>query len=91
MSKPLKVYYCRDCGTRMPLYYKKDQPYRDDEWKFCIECKSRNIIYQKEVWDYKREQAAKNADTLAQKSAVQRSAKLWGNDQSGVLEEWGNS
>lgn len=88
MSKPLKVYYCRDCGTRMPLYYKKDQPYRDDDWKFCITCKSRNIIYQKEVWDYKREQAAKNAETLMQKSAVQRSAKLWGNDQGGVIEEW---
>ncbi len=77
MSKPLKVYYCRDCGTRMPLYYKKDQPYRDDEWRFCIACKSRNVIYQKEVWDYKRELAAKNAYSREQKIAVHGSAVLW--------------
>lgn len=84
MSKPLKVYYCRDCGTRMPLYYKKDQPYRDDEWKFCISCKSRNIFFQKEVWDYHREQAAKNAHTREQRNDMQISATLWGRGQCGV-------
>lgn len=80
MSKPLKVYYCRDCGTRMPLYYKKDQPYRDDEWGCCILCKSRNVFYQKEVWDFIREQTAKNALTKEQKLSLQRTAALWKND-----------
>ena len=88
MSKPLKVYYCRDCGTRMPLYYKKEQPYRDDEWKYCISCKSRHLCYQKEVWDYKREQAANDALTREQKIAVQTSAVLWGKDQCGVSSDW---
>ncbi|WP_146778657.1 hypothetical protein [Acidithiobacillus ferridurans] len=88
MSKPLKVYYCRDCGTRMPLYYKKEQPYRDDEWKYCISCKSRHLFYQKEVWDYKREQAANDALTREQKVAVQTSAVLWGKDQCGVSSDW---
>ncbi len=88
MSKPLKVYYCRDCGKRMPLYYKKEHPYRDDEWSFCIGCKSKNLFFQKEVWDYKREEAAKNAHTREQKTSVQGSAVLWGKDQCGVGEDW---
>ncbi len=80
MYKPLKVYYCRECGTRMPLYYKKESPYRDDERKSCIACMSRNIFYQKEVWDFRREQDAKNALTKQQKLAIQSSAVLWRHD-----------
>lgn len=87
MSKPLKVYCCRDCVERMPLYYKKDQHCRDDDWQFCFPVRV-GIFFQKEVWDYKREQATKNAYTLEQKNSVLKSAKLWGNFQCGVSEDW---
>lgn len=88
MSKALKVYYCRDCGTRMPLYYKKDQPFRDDNWKYCISCNSMNLFTQTEVWDYKREQTAQKASTPEQKNAVLHSAELWGKSQCGIGDEW---
>ncbi len=76
-QRPLKVYYCNDCGTRMPLYYKKDQPVRDDTWHRCYKCKGTNIHYQVEVWDWNREQLAKEALNTDQLLQIRKSAVLW--------------
>ena len=81
MGKPLKVYYCNKCGTRMPLYYKEEKGFRDDNWKYCISCKSPDIQSQIEEWDTHREMAAKRADTLQAKVDVRRSAVLYGREQ----------
>ena len=77
MAKPLKVYYCCDCGCRMPLYYKKDAPYRDEVWHRCYYCHSTNLECQVEEWNYHREKTAKNADTSMQRENIKKSAKLW--------------
>lgn len=76
-QRPLKVYYCNDCGTRMPLYYKKEQPVRDDTWHRCYKCKGSNITYQVEVWDWEREQRAKEAMNQDQLASIRASASLW--------------
>lgn len=77
MERPIKVYYCNQCGTRMPLYYKKDQPVRNDTWHRCYKCKGTNIQYQMEVWDWDREELAKNAVDTDQLFKIRRSAVLW--------------
>lgn len=75
--RPLKVYYCNDCGCRMPLYYKKDQPVRDDTWRRCYKCKSSNITSQIEVWDWEREELAKEAANQEALAKIRSSATLW--------------
>lgn len=80
MSRPLKVYYCNDCGFRMPLYYKKGAPFRDEHWHTCYHCKSKNIISQTETWDFHREKAAKLAVTRAQLDQLRRNARTWQNN-----------
>ena len=82
MSRALKVYYCNDCGCRMPLYYKKDQSFRDEHWHFCFRCKSKNIISQVEQWDYHREKAAQRAVTREQLDGLRNSAALWRRENS---------
>ena len=77
MAKPLKVYYCCDCGCRMPLYYKKDAPYRDEAWHHCYACNSTNLESQVEQWDYYREKIAKNAVTRMQLDNLKHSAKQY--------------
>ncbi|WP_031410239.1 hypothetical protein [Thiomonas sp. FB-Cd] len=75
-QKPLKVYYCRNCGMRMPLYYKKDAPYRDENWTHCYRCHGTNLVSQVEAWDPRRENAVNamcTADTLPK---MMQSAKL---------------
>lgn len=77
MSKPLKVYYCLDCGYRMPLYYKKDAPFRDEVWHHCYECHGTNLECQVEEWNYNREKIAANAVTLIQRENIKKSAKFY--------------
>ncbi len=75
--RPLKVYYCNDCGTRMPLYYKEGNPFRNPTWRKCHNCGGSNIQDQVEVWDWIREQRAKSAVTKKQLDNVRRNAILW--------------
>ena len=79
--RPLKVYYCNECGCRMPLYYKKEQPVRDDTWHRCYKWKSSNITSQMEVWDWEREQRAKEAENREQLAKIRSSATRWADYQ----------
>ena len=82
MKKPLKVYYCLDCGCRMPLYYKKDARFRDDLWHHCFSCGKTNLDVQIEEWDYEREKMAKDAVTPEQRRYIRQSARIYAGDPS---------
>jgi len=74
--RPLKVYYCRSCGMRMPQYYKKDEPYRDENWWFCIRCRRTDILWQVEAWNPQRENAVSQMCTLDTLQEMMQSAEL---------------
>lgn len=74
--KPLKVYYCRSCGMRMPQYYRKDEPYRDESWWRCIRCDSTDLLLQVEAWNHQRENAIKPMSTPETLQERMQSAEL---------------
>jgi len=74
--KPLKVYYCRSCGMRMPQYYRKDEPYRDESWWRCIRCDSTDLLLQVEAWNHQRENAIKPMSTPETLQDRMQSAEL---------------
>ena len=74
---PLKVYYCRSCMHRMPLYYRKGEPFRNDELHYCTECYSHDLVYQIEKWIKVREELWGKLWLRADKENFRLSAPLW--------------
>jgi len=74
--KPIKVFYCRHCGMRMPLYYRKDAPFRDEHWHHCYRCHGTDLVSQVEAWDPRRENAVNRMCTVETLPKMMRSATL---------------
>jgi hypothetical protein len=60
----------------MPLYYRKDAPYRDENWHHCYRCHGTDLVSQVEAWDPRRENAVNQMCTVETLQEMMQSATL---------------
>jgi cell division protein FtsN len=60
----------------MPLYYRKDAPFRDEHWHHCYRCHGTDLVSQVEAWDPRRENAVNAMCTAETLPKMMQSATL---------------